>query len=240
MSRKTRLILTFLPGLLGVPFLLAYGPIAQEPSYHRFADQRFLLGIPHFGDVVSNLPFVLVGLAGITRPAVALDFKVFFLGIALTGIGSGYYHLDPNNQTLVWDRLPMTLAFMGFFVALIRERVSDPLGRRLLGPLVIVGAASVAVWVGTGDLRAYALVQFYPLLTAILMLLLLPGPSTSTYWLALGSYVAAKITELLDHQIYAMNGLVTGHNLKHLFAALGAYWIVRMLNKSELAATPGV
>jgi len=239
MSHRTRLILTFLPGLLGVPFLLAHEPIAQDPCYHRFADQRFLLSIPHFGDVVTNLPFVVVGLAGLLlRPA--RDFKIFFIGIALTGVGSGYYHLDPNNQTLVWDRLPMTLAFMGFFAALIRERVSEPLGRKLLWPLVIAGAASVALWVATGDLRAYGLVQFYPLLTAVLMLLLLPGPSTSYYWLALGSYVAAKITELLDHQIYAMNGLVTGHNLKHLFAALGAYWIVRMLKSRELAATPGV
>lgn len=240
MSRRTRLILTFLPGAVGVPLLLAYGPIAQDPGYHLFADQRTLLAIPHFGDVVSNLPFVLLGLAGILRPGVARDFKVFFLGIALTGVGSAYYHLDPNNRTLVWDRLPMTLAFMALMAALIRERVGDPLGRRLLWPLVGLGAASVALWVLSGDLRAYALVQFYPLLTAGLMLLLLPGPSTSTYWLALGCYGAAKIAELLDRPILSANGLVTGHNLKHLLAALGAWWVLRMLRHPELAAAPGV
>jgi len=40
-------------------------PIAQDPSYHQFADQRTLLGIPNFWNVVSNLPFVLVGTMGL-------------------------------------------------------------------------------------------------------------------------------------------------------------------------------
>jgi hypothetical protein len=40
-------------------------PIPQDPSYHQFADQRTLLGIPNFWNVVSNLPFVLVGAIGL-------------------------------------------------------------------------------------------------------------------------------------------------------------------------------
>ena len=32
--------------------------------YHRFADQQTLLGIPNFWNVVSNLPFILVGAVG--------------------------------------------------------------------------------------------------------------------------------------------------------------------------------
>ena len=42
-------------------------PIAQDPTYHQFADQRTLLGIPNFWNVVSNLPFVLVGAMGLRQ-----------------------------------------------------------------------------------------------------------------------------------------------------------------------------
>ena len=51
----------FLAGL-GIVSLIGLGflpPIAQDPLYHAFADQRALLGVPHFWNVVSNLPFVL-------------------------------------------------------------------------------------------------------------------------------------------------------------------------------------
>ena len=41
-------------------------PVPQDPSYHQFADQRtLLLGIPNFWNVISNLPFVLVGAMGL-------------------------------------------------------------------------------------------------------------------------------------------------------------------------------
>ena len=235
-SRETRLALAFLPGLIGLPVLILHGPVAQDLCYHDFADKRAILGIPYFGDVVSNLPFCLVGLAGLLRRP-PLDFGVFFLGVLLTGLGSGYYHLDPTNATLVWDRAPMTLGFMGFFAALIRVRVDARWGRRLLWPLVVVGLLSVWYWARTDDLRPYIMVQFYPLVTAVLLLLLLPGPSRH-YWLALASYVLAKVVELLDKPIYDLTGVVSGHSIKHLFAALGAWWIVSMLHLDTTSSLP--
>lgn len=39
-------------------------PIPQPLSYHNFADTRRLLGIPRAFDVLSNLPFLIVGLLG--------------------------------------------------------------------------------------------------------------------------------------------------------------------------------
>jgi hypothetical protein len=50
--------------VLGVTALLA--PRADlPPSYHHFADQRIWLGIPHFGDVASNIAFLIAGLWGL-------------------------------------------------------------------------------------------------------------------------------------------------------------------------------
>src|SRR5262245_52908439 len=105
--------------------------IGQDPSYHQFADRRTMLGIPHFWNVISNVPFLFVGAYG---AAVWRRSKwqyhhdrwawlvVAYSGF-LIGPGSAYYHYDPNNQTLFWDRLPMTLGFMGVFSAVIAERV---------------------------------------------------------------------------------------------------------------------
>lgn len=228
-TRRARLWTAFLPGLLPIPVLFVVGPIPQDPCYHCFADQRTVWGIPHFGDVVTNLPFVLVGIAGLRlRPP--RDWALFFAGLMLTGLGSAWYHLDPTNATLVWDRLPMSIAFMAFFAALLRERVDERVGRALLWPLLMAGAGSVGWWALTDDLRAYGLVQFYPLLAAVLLLVLLPGPRRP-YWLALGSYVLAKVTEVLDRPIWDANGFGSGHNLKHLFAALAGAWIIGMLRE---------
>ena len=56
-------------------------------------------------------------------------------------------------------------------------------------------------------------------------------------WLvALGCYAAAKALEELDGAIYLAAGLVSGHTLKHLAAAAGAFVIVRMLMHRQAMA----
>src|SRR5215468_12296437 len=92
--------------------LLLLPPIAQNQHYHDFADQRTILGIPHFWNVVSNLPFIAIGAAGLWQSRRDPAIIALFLGILLTGFGSAYYHLDPNDSTLFWDRLPMAISFM--------------------------------------------------------------------------------------------------------------------------------
>ena len=133
-------------------------PIHQDPAYHRFADARAWLGVPNAWNVWSNLPFVIVGLAALqwlARQPVPHRkmWAVFFIGITLTGFGSAYYHWNPNNDTLVWDRLPMTISFMAFFAALLAERVSERAGNWLLMPLLAAGIGSVVYWHYTDDLR---------------------------------------------------------------------------------------
>src|SRR5262245_35718081 len=111
--KNGRRALAFLALMAGsLAGLLLLPPISQDQNYHHFADQRTILGIPHFWNVVSNLPFIAVGVAGLWQfrrnPAIAF----LFLAIAMAGFGSGYYHLASNDRTLFWDRFPMRIGFM--------------------------------------------------------------------------------------------------------------------------------
>lgn len=250
-SFRIRLLVLAGVGVAAAVWLLARPPFAQDRAYHAFADQRPLLGLPHCLNVVSNLPFLVVGALGLirfekcrqpysSRPAWLSPYGLFFVGVGLTAAGSTYYHLDPINDRLVWDRLPMTVAFMALFSALIGERIDTRLGERLLWPLVALGLASVGYWhwseqQGHGDLRYYYLVQFYPMLAIPLLLVLFPARYTrSADWLiALACYVLAKIVEHRDPEVYRLGQWVSGHTLKHLLAALGAYFILRMLFTRE-------
>lgn len=225
-----------LPLVLALAVLAGMAPIRQDGSYHEFADQRTVVGIPHFGDVATNLPFILIGALGLgivarRRFADGPAWIVFFSGVLLTGAGSTWFHLAPDARRLFWDRLPMTLVFMSMFSIVIGERASPRLGRRLLAPLLLAGAASVVYWAWSGDLRFYALVQFYPML-AIPLLLLLYTPRFShagTYWAVLGGYALAKACEMLDGPIYRASGAVSGHNLKHVLAAAATASLLWML-----------
>ena len=243
--------LLFLLALLAVVGAYLAPRIGQDPAYHLFADQRTLAGVPHFWNVVSNVPFLFVGAYGLWAWRRARwehhhdrwPWLVVALSGFLIGLGSGYYHLAPDNQTLFWDRLPMTLGFMGVFSAVIAERVSARAGWWLLGPFLLWGVVSVEVWrrteaAGAGDLRMYALVQFYPMLAIPLMLWLFPPRYTASHrvWQMILWYLAAKILEALDLPIHRTLGLqMSGHALKHLAAAMALWAPLRMLAEREPA-----
>jgi hypothetical protein len=227
--------------------VVAYGPIPQDPAYHAFADQRTILGIPHFWNVVSNLPLAIAGILGLAviarRPPGmiaenALAYVVFFAGAVLIAAGSSWYHLDPTNSTLVWDRLPMTLSLMAFFDIVIGEHVDVRFAKRALLPLVAVGIASAAYWgisehLGRSDLRPYAIVQFLPLLLIPIIVAAYPSRLTqvSVLWAILGFYGIAKLFELLDLPIHRALGVIGGHPLKHLAAAAAIFVLVWGLDR---------
>ncbi|MBI2803535.1 MAG: ceramidase domain-containing protein [Planctomycetes bacterium] len=238
-------------------FFVLWAPIPQPQVYHDFADQRPLAGLPHSLNVLSNLPFVLVGVAGLAylarRPSVFVDeserwpYWVYFIGLTWTGIGSAYYHANPNNATLVWDRLPLTVAFMGLFTAILAERIHPGCANWLLGPLVVLGAASVFYWDWTerhaiGDLRPYFVVQYFPLIALPFLLLLYPPRYTRTADLlaSLLCYGLAKLCELLDREFYSVGALVSGHTVKHLIAGLAAAFILLMLVRRQPRPAPAV
>lgn len=221
-------------------------PIAQDVAYHAFGDHRHLLGVDNFWNVISNLPFVLVGLLGLHEcwrqtnggkmPHVVMyelpaTTVTFFVGVLLTGLGSAYYHLDPNNHTLIWDRLPMTISFMAFFALIIGCHVNYRLARILLVPLLMAGLASVLYWsytesLGVGDLRLYALVQFLPIL---LIPVIMAGSGAlalraQVVWKIIGFYLLAKALEHWDIQIF--EGLwseMSGHAIKHVAASAATF-----------------
>ncbi len=255
MKLSTRLYILGGFSLVALLVTVLVDPIAQDLSYHNFADQRQLLGIPNFWNVISNLPFLLLGLAGgfILRASVPTGgllklrpaYSIFFAGVAFTAFGSGYYHLNPNNETLVWDRLSMSVAFMAFFSIVISEYISLRWGRRLLLPLLIVGLVSVYYWsyteaAGQGDLRPYGLVQFLPALLIPAILLMFPSPfGNSVYiWAMLGCYLVAKLTEFLDVPLFEATGM-SGHAIKHLAAAGGGlFFYLALLRRKRFRFNP--
>lgn len=209
--------------------LLLQAPIAQDQNYHAFADSRALSGIPNFGDVASNLPFLIVGLAGLwlclSRDLGPLRnaWLVMFTGIALVGVASSYYHWTPNDETLVWDRSSLTVGFMGLFIGLLGEYLGERL-RMLLGPAVFLGVASVLYWHWFDDLRIYYWVQMVPLLIVPFVMLAFRPRYTHQSLILAGAilYGLAKLTELGDKVIFRATGEnVSGHTLKHLLAAAG-------------------
>lgn len=232
---------------LAAAALVLVPAIPQDPAYHRLADSRAWLGIPNALNVLSNAGFLLVGALGLAyvadgaspafrEPGERWPYVVFFGGLLLTGFGSAYYHWEPGNARLAWDRLPLAITLMGLLAATIAERIGVKSGLWLLGPLVALAAGSVIYWHwteqrGAGDLRLYALVQFYPLVAIPLMLWwLAPRYTRGGYLLAAAAtYAAAKGPELLDGWILSATRVVSGHTLKHLLAALAGYWVLRML-----------
>jgi hypothetical protein len=225
--------------------------IPQPATYHNFADHRGWLGIANFGDVASNAGFAIVGLLGLYAmlrrpsrirfldPREKWPYLIIFLGLLLTAAGSSYYHLAPDNGRLVWDRLPMTIVFMSLVAALIAERISVRAGLTLLPFLLAIGVASVLQWrwsemQGRGDLRFYMVVQLYAMLAVILALFLEPRYTRGSDLAVLaGFYLLAKLTETFDNQIFLFGGMVSGHTIKHLAAAVGSYWILWMLRRRE-------
>jgi hypothetical protein len=244
-SSKAPLLLIVVAAVITIIALLL-PPIPQTLAYHNFADHRAWLGIPNFGDVVSNVPFAIVGVWGLiilfspnkarfVDPRERWLFVVVFAGLILTAGGSAYYHLAPNNARLVWDRIPIMIVFMALLAAVIAERVGVGAGLLRFPILQAAGIGSVLFWRagelrGHGDLRFYAAVQVYAILV-LLLALMLPAKYTrgSDFAVVVGFYVVAKILEEADRRVFALGHIVSGHTLKHLAAAAAGHWILRML-----------
>jgi len=234
----------------------SWPPIAQPDDYHGFADQRFLLGIPNFMNVISNLAILFSGVAGLlflhriqnveyasnrktfNTSTEMWPYLVFFISIVMTALGSAYYHWQPDNTTLLWDRLPIAIGVMALLAAVLVERVNVRTGLRMLPVLVLMGAASVIYWhwseqQGAGNLNFYIVVQFYSLLLIVLLSWLLPSGYThgDAFLKAIGLYALAKVAEMLDQQTFVIGYVVSGHTLKHLISGVAIWWIVRMLKK---------
>src|SRR5436305_5035709 len=138
--------------------MLLYGPIPQTPNYHDFADKRALVGIPNAGDVLSNIPFLAVGLWGLwvlrgaegTRLGAArAGYSLFAWGLVLTAFGSGFYHWAPDNFRLVFDRIPIALAAAGLIAGTRAATVAPAQPPGFPIGLAIAAVLSVLWWFAT-------------------------------------------------------------------------------------------
>ena len=238
--------------------LALHGPVAQWPSYHDFADVRLWLGVPNAANVLSNLPFALIGIWGLwvlsMRGGVSAAVHAggsrrawwcFSAALVCTAFGSALYHWAPGNGALVLDRLPIAWACAALLCAFLCERVD---GRWADAPALAIGlvvaTASVGWWWfteqhGQSDLRVYLYVQFLPMLLVPLGLWLKLPPtgtqvvSNGAWWWVLALYGAAKLMELADAAVLDALAITSGHTLKHLLAAVAAWVVLRAAQPAD-------
>jgi len=232
-KKRLGYILLSIIGIISIIALIVSDVIVQDENYHHFSDEFTIFKIPNFWNVISNIPFLIVGILGFfhlkKKPTNSLQYIIFFTGITLVAVGSGYYHINPTSETLIWDRLPMTFAFMALFSIVISEFIDDNKGKKFLFLLLLFGVISIVYWIGFNDLRLYVLVQFYPILAIPIILLLFNtnNKSTKAFWLLLVAYVMAKLLETYDFEIHNKLTLISGHSLKHVIAAIGVYVFIK-------------
>tara|TARA_B100000809_G_C15139196_1_gene532169 strand:- start:458 stop:1219 length:762 start_codon:yes stop_codon:yes gene_type:complete len=239
------LIIVFIITTVSLYFL---DPIAQDLAYHRFSDCRPMFGIPHFMDVISNIPFLVVGYLGVRL--VQKSYKkytvtyfimlfVLFSGVFLTGLGSMFYHYSPNNFTLIFDRLPMTFVFTSLFAVIISDYVDRRVGAWVFYFFLSIGVYSILYWyyseiIGEGDLRLYAFVQFFPILSIPLILIVYKSnkPYTRGLLYVFAAYIVAKLFEHYDQVIFELTSFISGHTIKHLVSALAVYLIYKLYHQN--------
>jgi len=238
--RRPTSLLWVLAALLGAALWL-HGPIGQWADYHSFADQRAWLGMPNAANVLSNLPFLIVGCwslwrlrRGVSSAPTTTAWHAFSVALICTAAGSATYHWAPSNATLVGDRLPIAWACAALLCAFLAERVNAHwCDMRALVAALLVATLTVGYWwlterEGRGDLRPYFYIQFLPmLLVPAALWLALPrtfdaATPARAWWMVLGLYAAAKVMETADHAVFDSLGILSGHTLKHLLAAAGA------------------
>ncbi len=224
MPKQLKIILLF--AMCIIVSLICYGPITQLSSYHNFADTVYFCEIPNFKNVVSNIFFLIAGLYALWyKDAYA---KVMGACLVMLFAGSVYYHLNPNDQTLIGDRLFIAAFFSMLFIRILTtlkiiEKSSSTKNASAL--YVIVATLSVIDWQMTGDLRMYAFAQFFPL---VCLVALIPyawinyRKQAIAMVLLIVSYAIAKVFEFHDYELMTMtNGWISGHTAKHTVAGLG-------------------
>jgi hypothetical protein len=234
--------ISFLTGLIILILLAIFLPsIEQNQNYHNFADQRVLFGVNNAFDTLSNLAFIIVGALGLVNfynnqyikisNSFSVILNLFFISIILIGLGSSFYHLSPNDFTLVFDRLAMSLVFASILAMLAYLKISPRFGLHTLAELLILAPLTVLIWKFNGNLTPYVVLQFGGIILVILTLLLtktrMQGPCFTSLIILYG---AAKLVEFYDEKIFNLSqNLISGHTLKHLIAALAVIIFVSPL-----------
>lgn len=239
---------------------LVLPPLAQPAHQHAFADGRVWAGVPFAADVLSNLPFVAWGVAGLgvllrwqgaaspvsisaSGSAQTALAALFFAGLVLTAPASAFYHWQPLDARLAIDRLGMVVAFAGLIGLASADRVSGRAGICMAACLLVLGPLSVGVWSASGNVLPWLLVQFggMALVLGLAFVKPLPGAPGVAWGAVIAIYALAKLFEMTDEAVYAAtSGLISGHSLKHIVASFAAWpvvtaWVSHGKSKAEFA-----
>jgi hypothetical protein len=261
LSRRERGLLFTFALLTLIAFFGPALPAVDVALAAAFADDRAWHGLPNAMDVLSNMPFVVIGFLGLYRlnridrshqealaefplappasdpPDNTLDCAwLFFAGLIATAAGSAFYHLMPDAPRLAADRAGMAVAFAGLIGIAVCERVSQRAGWPVAWFVLTAGLLAAEVCQETGNVMPWALVQFGGM--ALVLTLALATPMRGAVGLKLGwvilFYALAKVFELADQPIYeATRHMVSGHTLKHLAASLAGLPVLLALRKLE-------
>lgn len=216
--------------------------VAQSAQHHHFVDQRAWGYIPFAADVLSNLPFLLWGVLGLSllarqprSAACCADaasrrlMGLFFAGLVVTAFMSAFYHWQPDNEGLTFDRLGMVLAFAGLMGLAAAGRVSARAGALLALAVLLLGPLSIWVWSASGNVLPWAVLQFGGMLLVLCLAVhkpLLGAPDIRWGWVIV-IYALAKCFEMTDEGVFAATSqLVSGHSLKHVVASFAAWPVV--------------
>ncbi|MBG9388793.1 hypothetical protein I5803_12240 [Caenimonas sp. DR4.4] len=242
MSRLSKAELALLAAVACMSLFALLGPAVALPAgYHHFADARALGGIPFAGDVLSNLPFAVMGVAGllslaragsgarVTERALA---GLFFAGLVFTAFASSWYHLQPDDESLAVDRIGMSVAFAGLLGLAAANRVSERAGA-LLAFVVLWAAPAAALHASSsGDAGPWAVIQF----GGMLLVVAFHGANARHSALpirwawVIAAYALGKMFEVADHEVFVLTGgAVSGHTIKHMLAALAAFPVLSAL-----------
>ena len=223
--------------------------VAMAVVAWRVLPHQDLAGYGHFADdagpgfntlnVVSNAGFLIAGLVGLWRlPRKNAAAMALFGGVVATAFGSAYFHVRPligeelNRFTLLWDRLPMTVAFAGLLALVLHDRGVE--SRLALPLLTAAGVGTVLWWYWSRDLFPYGFFQLYAAAGTLLMITILRPRFTEAGYVVAGVVLfgVAKLFEDLDHEIFR-KWPVGGHPLKHVAGALAALMILLWLTKRK-------
>ncbi len=227
-------------------------PVIRGAGFHTYADQRTTFGIPHFGDVLSNLPFVIIGIAGLfaARDVTGLPrglVALLFGSVLAIGLGSGAYHLVPNDATLVFDWMPIGVTAALMVALLVHDRIDPKMGWTAAAILPAAAIVSVALWWlggGTGpdggDTRWYGLIQLTSIALVPVIVMLYPRGRLDRGWLLAGvaCFVLARLIHMRDHQLLDASGVISGHAVKHLFAAAATWCVLLALPRGSSGRDP--
>ncbi|KAJ8774810.1 hypothetical protein K2173_017256 [Erythroxylum novogranatense] len=200
-------------------------------------------GVPNTLNVITNFPFLIVGVVGFILSLQGCLFNIslrgevwgwtlFFAGIVGMSFGSAYYHLKPDDARIMWDALPMMIAYSSLLSCFMVERLGQRIGLSCLFGLLLVVLLSMVYARTFNDLRLCMLFQLIPCIVIPGLAFLYPAKYThSKYWLwAAGVCILSKFEAAFDRKIYNANRyFISGHSLEHLCSAVVPVLLAIML-----------